>query len=217
MPKIILIPTSHIASQSVKKVKEVIEKEKPDCVAVELDMNRLMSFKQKQASTLETIKALGPATFLIFWTMKKLQTWLGNKVGILPGSEMLTAVKIAQQNKIKVALIDQNIAVTFTNIQKIPFKEKAKLMWFFIRGVTIGLVLSKIKKDKIDLSKLPQKDLIEEAMLMIKTEFPHLFKALVTDRDRYMVKNLKNISKHFEKIVVVIGAGHYKGMKKMLK
>ena len=216
MSKIILIPTSHIASESVRKVKEVIEKEKPDCVAVELDINRLMSFKQKQTSTLQTIKTLGPATFLIFWTMKKLQTWLGNKVGILPGSEMMTAVKIAHQNKIKVALIDQNIGLTFTKIQKIPFSEKAKLMWFLIKGVTIGLILSKIKKDKIDLSKVPPKDLIEEAMLMLKTEFPHLFKALVTDRDKYMVNNIKNITKQFKKIVVVVGAGHYKGMKKLL-
>jgi len=40
---IILIPTSHIAEESIQKIKEVIEKTKPDCVAIELDEKRYIA------------------------------------------------------------------------------------------------------------------------------------------------------------------------------
>jgi len=217
MVRIVLVPTSHIASQSVKKVKDVIEKENPDCVAVELDMNRLMSFNKKQGTNMQAIRALGPTTFLVFWVMKKLQEWLGKQVGILPGSDMVTAVKVARQKEIKVALIDQNIAMTFNSIQKIPFREKAKLLWFLLRGVTLGWLLSKLGKGKeIDLSKLPPAEVIEQAMELLRKEFPYLHKALVVDRNKYMVKNIKHLATKFKRIVVVIGAGHHKGIEKLL-
>jgi len=217
MSKIILILTSHIASQSIMKVKEAIEKEKPDCVAVELDINRLMSFQQEGVSNLNAMKRLGITTFLVYWIMKKLQDWLGKKVGILPGSEMITAVRIARQKGIKVALIDQDINITFTKIQKMPLKEKLRLVWFLVKNLTVGLLLSKLGKgEKIDLSKVPPNEIIKQAMNLLKKEFPGLYKILVTDRNIVMSNNIKHISKQFKKIIVVIGAGHYDGMKKLL-
>ncbi|MFH1364647.1 MAG: TraB/GumN family protein, partial [Candidatus Aenigmatarchaeota archaeon] len=199
MTKIVFVPTSHVASQSVRNVKEAIEKEKPDCVAVELDVNRLMSFKQKQGSNRDAIKNIGVTTFLIYWIMKKLQDWLGKKTGILPGSEMVMAINAAHEKGIKVALIDQDINITFIKMQKMPLSEKLKLIWFLIKGMTIGLVASKIGKgETVDLSKLPPKDLINQAMLVLKNDFPHLYKILVTDRNKVMVKNIKHLQTKFK-------------------
>jgi pheromone shutdown-related protein TraB len=220
----ILVPTSHIAKQSLKKVKEAIEKEKPDCVAVELDMNRYMSMKERgETSSLAALKALGVTTFLVYWIMKHLQSWLGNKVGILPGSEMMHAVEVARGMGIKVALIDRDIGVTLMRMKNISWGEKFKLIVYLFKGLTIGYLLVKIRKPGkgakgvVDLTKVPPKDLIDQAIDLIKNEFPQLYGILIRERDIYMTDRLKNMSKKFNKIVVVIGAGHVDGMKRLLK
>lgn len=219
MAEIILVPTSHVARQSLDKVREVIEKEKPDLVAVELDINRYMAARQEsRASLTETLKALGVMTFVFYWALKKLQSWLGKKLGILPGSEMLHAVEIANKKGIKFAFIDRDIGITMMRIRNISWREKMKLLLYLFKGFTIDYVLLKARKKKgIDLSKVPPKELIREAMSMLKKEFPQLYNVLVHERDIYMVKKLKQLSQHYEKIVAVTGAGHTDGMKKLLR
>ncbi|MCK4497029.1 MAG: TraB/GumN family protein [Candidatus Aenigmarchaeota archaeon] len=219
MKKIILVPTSHVAKQSLKKVKEVIEKEKPDCVAVELDMNRYSAMKeQEKTSSLEALKTLGFMTFLLYWVLKKLQSWLGKKLGILPGSEMIQAVDVARKAGIKVALIDRDMRITFLRVKSISWKEKMKLLLFLFKGLTIDYLLLKIRKDgkAIDLDKVPPKELIEQAMEMMKKEFPQLYRVLVKERDEFMASRLKDMSSKFEKIVAVTGAGHTNGLQKLL-
>ncbi len=219
MKKIILVPTSHVAKQSLKKVKEVIEKEKPDCVAVELDMNRYSAMKeQEKTSSLEALKTLGFMTFLLYWVLKKLQSWLGKKLGILPGSEMIQAVDVARKAGIKVALIDRDMRITLLRVKSISWKEKMKLLLFLFKGLTIDYLLLKIRKDgkAIDLDKVPPKELIEQAMEMMKKEFPQLYRVLVKERDEFMASRLKDMSSKFEKIVAVTGAGHTNGLQKLL-
>jgi pheromone shutdown-related protein TraB len=219
MRKIILVPTSHVAKQSLKKVKEVIEKEKPDCVAVELDMNRYSAMKeQEKTSSLEALKTLGFMTFLLYWVLKKLQSWLGKKLGILPGSEMIQAVDVARKAGIKVALIDRDMRITLMRVKSISWKEKTKLLLFLFKGLTIDYFLLKIRKDgkAIDLNKVPPKELIEQAMEVMKKEFPQLYKVLVKERDEFMASRLKDMSSKFEKIVAVTGAGHTEGLQKLL-
>lgn len=217
MSNIILVPTSHIARESLQKIEHVIKKEKPDLVAVELDLNRFYAMRKGHASNTDIIKNLGFLTFVIFWILKKLQEWLGKKVNILPGSEMLHAVKIGEKQGLKIAFIDQDIRITFLRIKEIKNMEKLKLIWFVIKGLTVGILLSKIKKgEKIDLSKVPEKGLVEQAMTLLKREFPGFYRILVTERNIYMANKLKQLSLDFKKIVVVIGAGHVEGMQKLL-
>jgi pheromone shutdown protein TraB len=136
MPKIILVPTSHIARESLDRVRKAIEKEKPDCVAVELDINRYQYLKEsRNESTFNMIRILGPPTFLLYWVLKKFQDHFGKKTGILPGSEMIEAVRIAKENGITVALIDLPIDITLSRIKTIPLSEKLKLFKLLIMGV----------------------------------------------------------------------------------
>ncbi len=218
MKKIILVPTSHVAKQSLKKVKEVIEKEKPDCVAVELDINRYYAIREGESSSIEALKKLGFLTFLFYWILKRLQSWLGKKLGILPGSEMIQAVEVARMERVKVAFIDRNIAVTLERVKSISWREKTKLILYLFKGLTIDYFMLKIKRDEktIDLSKVPPKELIEQAMELMRKEFPQLYRVLVEERDQYMAARLRQLSEEFEKIVAVTGAGHTEGLKKLL-
>ncbi|MFH1445636.1 MAG: TraB domain-containing protein [Nanoarchaeota archaeon] len=218
MKRVIFVPTSHIAEQSLIAVQHAIEKENPDCVAVELDKNRYYTLKsQFKSSNMEALKTLGVITFFIYFFMKSIQSWLGAKVGIFPGTEMISAVDESVKRKIPVVFIDQDVRATFFKIKNIPKKEKLKLLWFLIK-VPVIIPLSKFFKSskKIDLRKVPSKEIISEAMQLFEDEFPVFYKILVTDRNIYMANNVKKLLERFDSIVVVIGAGHYVGMKEIL-
>jgi len=60
-------------------------------------------------------------------------------------------------------------------------------------------------------SLISQKD---ELMLEFKRELPHLYRALVTERDSYMAGAISQLP--FSRILVVVGAAHLNGIKKEL-
>ncbi|MBN2042880.1 MAG: TraB/GumN family protein [Candidatus Aenigmarchaeota archaeon] len=208
-----------MAKQSLEAIKHSVDSEKPDCIAVELDINRYNAMKsEQQLSWHEAMSKLGVFTYVLYWVMKRLQIFFGKKTGIIPGSEMLRAVEIARERGIPIAFIDQDITLTFLGIKNIDFNEKVKLFWLLIKAV-IGIRFPFLpgKKEKIDLQKVPEKKLVNEAMALLRKEMPGLYKVLVENRDRFMARNLIALTERFEKIVCVIGAGHEEGIKNILK
>ncbi len=219
MKHIILVPTSHISSESIKLVKKIIKKEKPDCVAVELDMSRFVMMESGETSNRKAIRQLGPWTFAVFYLMKLIQTRIGSKVGIFPGSDMLSAVREAEKAGIHVEFIDRHIGVTLQRIQAVSWKEKAKMVLFMVKGLTLDSLLSRIGRAKIiqfDPNKVPPKELILEILGILEREFPGLHMALVKERDVYMARRLAGLTQRYEKIVAVVGAGHAPGMQRLL-
>jgi len=222
MKKIIIIPTSHIAEQSIRKIKEVVEKEKPDCIAVELDALRYKALKEEQkGSSIAAIKDMGFATYLIFFLLKYIQKKLGGMVGIIPGADMLAAVDSAKENKINVAFIDLDIRVTAYKFKtELPLKEKLRMIKYVLATtfmITVGKHISFRKTDKsMDLTKVPEEDFIKEAMKIFREQFPHLYKTLLDDRNDFMAKNIISLIAKFDTLIVVIGAGHEEGIRKIL-
>ena len=47
--EIILLGTAHISQESINQVTQAIKDEKPDCVAIELDNDRLKTMKDPDA------------------------------------------------------------------------------------------------------------------------------------------------------------------------
>jgi len=218
MKRVVFVPTSHIAEQSIATVRQVIEDENPDCVAVELDTNRFFAMQRGEQSNTAALKTLGPTTFFVYFFMKNLQSWLGKKAGIFPGTEMLGAVKAAREKDITVVFIDKDIRLTFMEIKKMPAREKFKLLWFLVKA-SFAIPLSKFfgSSEKIDLRKIPEKEVISEAMTLFRKELPYFYRILVSERDRFMAQRINELLKRFDKIVVVIGAGHYRGIIKLLE
>lgn len=212
MGRIILVPTSHVAEESVRKIGQVISQEKPDCIAVELDAARLPALQHPGGKI--PFSQLGVGGFLIIWVMKKLQEKLGEKAGILPGAEMLKAIEIANARGIQVVLIDRPILETFMKIKSTPLREKGKLLWLLVKGITLSPF---VKGEKIDLRKVPGEELIEQALLFLKKELPYFSKVLIEERDRHMAEQLLHLSGHYKTVVAVVGAGHKEGMLKLLK
>ncbi len=196
---IIIIGTSHISPESLKVIRNTIKNEKPDCVAVELDPSRYVALIRKTGSR-------PPGIFLkiLAWFQKEL----GKLTGISPGREMMKAIEVSKKEKIPVYLIDQNFLITVKELQEISFFEKLKLL--------CAIFLS-IGSNEVDLRKVPPKKVVKDAIKFLKKHFPEIYRVLVAKRDKYMSEAIKELTRKYNKILVVVGAGHVEGLKKLLK
>ncbi len=217
-----IIGTSHIAKQSIDEITKAIEEDKPDIVAVELDVQRAAALlhQQKTKMSFSDIAKIGVKGYVFVKIGQYIQQKLGKIVGVAPGSEMKTALELAQKNKIKVAFIDQPIRITLRNFSKeLTWKEKGR----FLLDIIFGLFFPKkqLKKyalEKFDFRRVPEQEVIAKIINEMKKQYPSIYKTLITDRNKYMVKQLvKLLREHPEKkILAVVGAGHRGGMEKLL-
>jgi pheromone shutdown-related protein TraB len=218
MENIIIISTSHVAKESVEKVKRMILDEKPAVVAVELDPNRLVGLFQKQRPLpISAIFQVGVSSYLFFTIARFLQQRIGKMVGITPGAEMKAAVLAARESGAKLALIDRRIEITVQRLTKaLTWKEKLRFAGDLISGL-FGRG-DAIELGKFDLSKVPPSEFINVAMGYMKRRYPTVYKVLVAERDDIMAKNLASISKAEDgkKIIAVVGAGHEEGLRRLL-
>lgn len=215
MAKLQIIGTSHISPESIKKVEISILEKKPDIVAIELDSARFYALlSKKRKIRLSDIKKIG----LKGWLFATIGAWaersLGAKVGVSPGTEMLTAAKIAKQTGAKIAFIDQEINITLKKLSKeITWKEK----WNFLLDIIKGLLFR--QGIKFDLSKVPPKQLIKKLVEDVKKRYPTIHKVLIEERNDIMAQRLAYLlSTHPESyIIAVIGAGHEDEVKELVK
>lgn len=203
-----VIGTSHISKHSIIEVEEAIELFKPDIVALELDPPRFQALisKKRPKIKLSAVKELGIKGFLFTalgaWVEKKL----GKMVGTAPGGEMKAAAKLALKKNIKIALIDRDLRITIRNFfSYLTWKEK----WNFFIDLVKGM-FGFGDAVKFDLSKVPEKNLINQMVKKVKQRYPSFYKALVEERNVYMAKALYNLIQNNTnaKMLAIVGAGH---------
>ena len=215
-----IIGSSHVASESINKVKRTIENEKPGIVAVELDRDRLEAlFNKKKRSVFIRGVGFKGALFAMFgaWIEKSI----GKIVKVEPGSEMKMAVNMARKVDAKVALIDQHITITLRRFSEtITWKEK----WNFIIDIITGLFMPKKQQEMLgmktqDLSKVPTQEAISKILHYTKNRYPNFYNVLVEERNKVMANNIANLMIKYphEKIVAVVGAGHESEILKLVR
>ncbi len=214
---LIMIGTSHIARQSIDEVKNAIEFYAPEIIALELDKKRLPALMQAKQGKLKIrdIRKVGFKGFIFSLIGEWAERKLGEKVNIKPGSEMKTAFKIAGKKGIKIALIDQDIEVTLKKFSdRLTWKEKFN----FAADILKSLILRK-KEIEFDLTKVPDKKIIEKLIRKVKKRYPNVYNVLIKDRNKIMARNLyRLINKNPDKkMVAIVGAGHEEEIIKIIK
>ena len=218
-----IIGTSHIAKQSIDSVKNTILDEKPDIVALELDKNRLygLMHDQKRKISISAIPKIGFKGFLFSWIGSIIQKKLGDYVGVAPGSEMKTAIRLAKKQKARIALIDQDIEVTLKRFSRyLTWKEKWNLLVDIFKGVVLRKSeLEDIGMKKIDLTRVPSKEIVRKLIKKMKQRYPNICKVLIDERNKIMAKNLSCLMNEYpeKKILAVVGAGHEEEIVELIK
>jgi pheromone shutdown-related protein TraB len=215
MRDVFLVGTAHVSDESVRLVRDTIEKEMPDVVAVELCEQRHQSLmdgkKWDETEITEVIKTGRTHLFLIQLLLANFQRRIGDTVGVKPGAEMKKAVDIAREKGIRVELVDRNVKVTLKRaFDRMSLSEKSRMLYDFISGMLEG---GEINKEVIE--KLKKKDLLTEMLEEMSREMPSVKKVLIDERDEYIAHKISMIKG--KRIVAVVGAGHVDGITKNLK
>ncbi len=212
--EIILVGTAHISKESVELVTRTIREEKPDCVCVELDERRYKAISQKdrfeQLDIKNVIRKKQLTTLMANLILSSYQKKLGEKMGVLPGTELIEAAKVAEEEGIALELCDRDVRVTLLRAWRMtPLWKKGKLMASLVMSLFDDTDITEEK-----LQQLKKSDVISELMAELGSAMPELKKVLIDERDTFLSEKIKQAPGR--KIVAVIGKGHLKGIKKAL-
>jgi pheromone shutdown-related protein TraB len=213
--EIILIGTAHISRESADLVREVIEKERPDCVCVELDAQRYEALSQprrwEKLDLKQVIRNRQLAPLLANLMLASYQRKLGGALDVLPGTELLEATRTAEALGIPVALCDRDVRVTLRRVwSSISFWNKSKLL------ATLGAGLFESPElDEEELRRIREQDVLSELMGELAEALPGLVGALIHERDLFLARKI--LDAEGERLLAVVGAGHVEGIRRALR
>lgn len=207
---ILLVGTAHISKQSADLVEQVIADEQPDTVCIELDEKRYGALSKRQQwenlDLKQVIRDKQLSTLLVNLILASYQKKLGGQLGVMPGTELLRAAQIAEQNAINVELCDREIRVTLRRAwHATSLFKKAYLL-----STLLASLFDRTELDEEKLAELRNKDVLSELMNEMGTALPAAKKVLIDERDIYMAEKIKEVSG--KRIVAVVGAGHMEGI-----
>ncbi len=210
--KITLVGTAHVSHESSRQVAEVIDRERPDTVCVELCEFRYHSIRHKDSwQNMDIVKVVREKkAFLLLSNLllAAFQKRIAKKLNIRPGQEMIQAIESAEAVGAHVHLADRDIRITLSRAWRImKFWDKIKLV--------AQLVFSLGKVDEIsseEVERMKQEDVLESLLIDVGRALPVVRHVLIDERDRYLAHKIRTAPG--ERIVAVVGAGHVPGIKK---
>ena len=212
-----LLGTAHVSRSSAETVARLIATGDYDGVAIELDAGRLAAMTDSDAwAKTDLMKVLrdGKAGMLaVNLALSAFQQRLADQFGIEPGAEMRAAVNGAKEHGLPLLLIDREIGITLRRVY-------ANVGWWQRMTLIAGMLASTFSNEKIeeeDIERLKQGGILESTFTEFAERSEKLYTPLIAERDSYMAAKLQQLAPvHGEprhrNVLVVIGAGHLKGI-----
>jgi pheromone shutdown-related protein TraB len=145
-------------------------------------------------------------TLLVNLLLASYQKRLGLKLGVMPGTELLEATRVAEEKGIPVSLCDRNVRITILRAWR-------SMSWWKKNTLLAALLAGMFGKEELsedDLRELRQNDVLTELIQDLATEMPVLKRVLIDERDIYLAQKIRE--SEGKRIVAVIGAGHLEGI-----
>jgi pheromone shutdown-related protein TraB len=211
-----ILGTAHVSKTSADEVKRLIDSSVFDAVAIELDANRYATLAEPERwAKLDLFKVLkeGKAGVLASsLALGAFQQRLADQLGIRPGEEMRAAISEAKAKNLPLLLIDRDVGVTLKRVYRnVPWWQRFTLL--------AGLLASVMSNEEIseqDIEKLKEGDMLESTFAEFAEESKSLYEPLISERDHYMAAKLRSQAGQHKHVLVVIGAGHLKGLTEAL-
>ena len=213
--RIVLVGTAHVSRSSVAEVREVIEREAPDTVCVELDKARHRALTQGEAwremDIVQVIRQGQGAMLLAHLILSAFQRRIGDKLGVKPGAEMIEAVRLADARNATLVLADRDVRVTLRRTwANLGWWDKARLGTELMAALVVSPAIS-----EEEIEQLKERDMLGQVMESFARAFPRAKATLIDERDVYLAEKLR--AAPGGRIVAVVGAGHLAGIMERLR
>jgi len=211
-----------VSKASADAVQELIETGSFDAVAIELDKNRYTSISNPNAiaqlDLFQVIRQGRAGMIAANLALSAFQQRIAEQFDIEPGAEMRVAIKAAKDASLPLLLVDRDIGVTLRRVYRsVPWWQR-----FMLMGGIIGSLFSNEKISEEDIEKLKSGDMLEATFTEFAESSEKLYTPLIAERDAYMAAKLREETAQgdtprYQNVLVVIGAGHLKGLSEKLK
>lgn len=206
----VLVGTAHVSRESLDLVRSVIERERPDCVCVELDERRYEALSQEQRfddlDLRAVIRQRQLVTLMLNLVLAAYQRQLGLALGVMPGAELLAAARAARESGIPVELCDRDVRITLRRAWR------AMRWWrrFILVSFLLASLFERPSLNEEDLRELRRQDVLSRLLRELGEAFPGLKSVLIDERDLYLAQKL--LDAPGDRVVAVVGAGHVEGV-----
>ncbi|HJP98891.1 MAG TPA: TraB/GumN family protein [Rhodanobacteraceae bacterium] len=215
----VLLGTAHVSRASVDAVKALVDRERFDAIAIELCESRARGIRDPEAlanmDLFQVIRTGKAGMVFASLALASFQQRIAEQYGIEPGAEMKAAMAAAEARSLPLWLVDREIGTTLNHAYRgVRFRDRMGIL-----GGLIASVFSREEIDEADIEKLKQGDILESAFGEFARESKALYAALIGERDAFMAARLReesNANPAAMRVLVVIGAGHLKGVEREL-
>jgi len=214
-----LLGTAHVSRASAEQVRRLIQSGDFDAVAVELCRSRFRSLTDpKSLSRMDLFSVIRQnQVYMVVanLALSAYQKRLADQFGIEPGAEQRMAIRLAEEGRLGVLLIDREIGVTLKRIS-------ANLGWWKRYSLFAGLLAAMLSSDAVteeEVERLKDGDVLETTFAEFATDRRDLYVPLIEERDRYMAARLRAEAARSgaRRVLAVIGAGHLRGVAEALE
>jgi pheromone shutdown-related protein TraB len=208
--RIYLVGTAHVSKRSVEDVRNAIEAIRPDVVCVELDEGRyrnLVDSSRWRKTDIGRVVRRGQVLLLLSsLIMSSFQRRIGQRLGVIPGAELLEAVKAAEGIGARVVLADRDIRITLRRAwRRFGFFEKLKIASQLVAALFVSEEI-----DEKAIEELKREENLGDVLELLAREFPSMKTTLIDERDLYLAERIRVESG--PATVAVVGAGHVPGI-----
>lgn len=217
----VLLGTAHVSRASVDAVQAMLAHETFDAVAVELCDSRAHGMRDPEAfrrtDLFQVIRQGKAGMVAASLVLSSFQQRLADQYGIQPGAEMKAAMDGAEARGTPVWLVDRDVGTTLKRAwRSVGFWQR-----FGLLGSLLASVFDREDIAEHEIEKLKQSDLLESAFSEFASQSEPLYRSLIGERDSYMAARLREeaglAAPSVHKVLVVIGAGHLKGLATQLR
>lgn len=215
-----LLGTAHVSHASVAAVQALLDRQRFDAVAVELCDSRFQALaapERLQQMDLVAVLRSGKAGMVAAQLLLAgYQARLAEQLGIEPGAEMKAAMAGAEARGLPVWLVDREVGLTVGRAYRaVGFWQRLGLV-----GGLLGSLLSRERIDEDEIEKLKEGDMLDSAFREFAAQSQSLYQALIGERDQFMAARLREHASRSDgtaQVLVVIGAGHLRGLAEALE
>ena len=216
--QVTLLGTAHVSRASAEAVTQQLNSGEYDAVAVELCPSRHQSITDPDAvarmDLFEVFRQGKTPMVVASLALSAYQQRIADELGIEPGAEMRAALHAAEQKKIPALLIDREIGATLKRVS-------GNIGWWRRLLLLSGFIGSLFSHDSIseeEIEQMKEGDILEATLFQFAEQNQKLFLPLIEERDHYMAARLLQElqGSHYQNVLVVIGAGHMKGISQQL-